>query len=76
LVFAGGIGENSAPVRRRICDGLQFLGIDIDDTLNQRHAALISSGRVAVRVIRTDEESVIADLTRRLLVMIDEGVGR
>jgi acetate kinase len=76
LVFAGGIGENSAPVRRRICDGLEFLGIDIDDTLNQRHAALISSGRVAVRVIRTDEESVIADLTRRLLVMIDEGVGR
>ena len=76
LVFAGGIGENSAPVRRRICDGLQFLGIDIDDALNQRHAALISSGRVAVRVIRTDEESVIADLTRRVLVMIDEGVGR
>jgi acetate kinase len=75
LVFAGGIGENSAPVRRRICDGLQFLGIDIDDALNQRHAALISSGRVAVRVIRTDEESVIADLTRRVLVMIDEGVG-
>jgi acetate kinase len=74
LVFAGGIGENSAPVRRRICDGLNFLGIDIDDTQNLRHAALISSGRVAVRVIRTDEESVIADLTRRVLVIIDEGV--
>ncbi len=28
LVFAGGIGENAAPVRRRICDGLQFLGIE------------------------------------------------
>jgi acetate kinase len=73
LVFAGGIGENSAPVRRRICDGLQFLGIDIDDALNERHAALISSGRVTVRVIRTDEESVIADLTRRMLAM-NEGV--
>jgi len=73
LVFAGGIGENSAPVRRRICDGLQFLGIEIDDTLNQQHAARISTGAVAVRVIRTDEESVIADLTRRVLEMIDEG---
>jgi acetate kinase len=73
LVFAGGIGENSAPVRRRICDGLQFLGIEIDDTLNQQHAARISTGAVAVRVIRTDEESVIADLTRHVLEMIDEG---
>jgi acetate kinase len=75
LVFAGGIGENSAPVRRRICDGLQFLGIEIDDTLNQQHAARISTGAVAVRVIRTDEESVIADLTRRVLEITDEGVG-
>jgi acetate kinase len=73
VVFAGGIGENSAPVRRRICDGLQFLGIEIDDSLNRRHAAQISTGSVAVRVIRTDEESVIADLTRRVLAMIDEG---
>jgi acetate kinase len=75
LVFAGGIGENSAPVRRRICDGLQFLGIEIDDTLNQQHAALISTGAVAVRVIRTDEESVIADLTGRALEINEEGVG-
>lgn len=74
LVFAGGIGENSAPVRQRICDGLQFLGIEIDDSLNRRHAAQISTGAVAVRVIRTDEESVIADLTGRVLTMIDEGV--
>jgi len=74
LVFAGGIGENSAPVRRRICDGLQFLGIEIDDTLNQQHAARISTGAVAVRVIRTDEESVIADLTGRVLAMTSEGV--
>jgi acetate kinase len=69
LVFAGGIGENSAPVRRRICEGLQCLGIEIDDSLNERHAARISTGRVAVRVIRTDEESVIAGFTARLLGM-------
>jgi acetate kinase len=74
LVFAGGIGENSAPVRHRICDGLRFLGIEIDESLNRRHAAQISTGAVAVRVIRTDEESVIADLTGRVLAMIDEGV--
>jgi acetate kinase len=74
VVFAGGIGENSAPVRARICDGLQFLGIEIDGSLNGRHAPRISNGAVAVRVIRTDEESVIAELTARLLGMIDRGV--
>jgi len=73
LVFAGGIGENSAAVRRRICDGLRFLGIEIDDDLNNRHSPLISTGAVAVRVIRTDEESVIASLTCRVLDM-NEGV--
>jgi acetate kinase len=62
LVFAGGIGENAAPVRERICAGLDFLGIDIDETANSRHAQRISTERssVTVRVIRTDEESVIA----------------
>jgi len=69
LVFAGGIGENAAPVRKRICDGLNFLGIDIDEAANDRHADRISSptGSVAVRVIRTDEESVIAAASIRLL---------
>lgn len=69
LVFAGGIGENAAPLRRRICDGLQFLGIEIDDLKNQRNAPQISpdTGAVAVRVIHTDEEIIIADLTATLL---------
>jgi acetate kinase len=69
LVFAGGIGENAAPVRRRICQGLAFLGIDIDAAANDRHAPRISTdtGAVSVRVIRTDEESVIATLTLRVL---------
>jgi acetate kinase len=70
LVFAGGIGENAAPVRKRICDGLNFLGIEIDDEANGRHAQRISTGTgssVTVRVIRTDEESVIAALSIRLL---------
>ena len=62
LVFTGGIGENAPLIRARICDGLSFLGIDIDATKNSEGAALISSAAagVAVRVIRTDEEFMIA----------------
>jgi acetate kinase len=69
LVFSGGIGENAAPVRRRICQGLAFLGIDIDVAANDRHAPRISTdaGAVSVRVIHTDEESVIATLASRVL---------
>jgi len=69
LVFAGGIGENAAPIRARICEGLEFLGIELNERRNARSAPLISadSGRVAVRVIRTDEESVIANSTIRVL---------
>jgi acetate kinase len=69
LVFAGGIGENAAAVRKRICDGLNYLGIDIDENANSRHARRISTdtGSVTVRVIRTDEESVIATASLRLL---------
>jgi len=64
LVFAGGIGEHAAPVQARICEGLEFLGIEIDPARNAAHAPLISisSGRVAVRVIPTDEERMIAQL--------------
>jgi acetate kinase len=62
LVFAGGIGENAPPVRERICNGLGFLGIELDRECNAKSAPLISSGigRVKVRVIRTDEELMIA----------------
>jgi acetate kinase len=70
LVFAGGIGENAAPLRKRICTGLEFLGIDIDEKANSGHAQRISTGAegsVTVRVIRTDEEAVIAASTIGLL---------
>ncbi len=75
LVFAGGIGENSAPIRGRICDGLQFIGIELDETRNRAHAAVISSGagRVTVRVIPTDEESVIARMTGEALARPSQG---
>jgi acetate kinase len=69
LVFAGGIGENSAVVRQRICAGLGFLGVRLDRRRNARHAAVISApgGRVTVRVIRTNEELMIGRATVRLL---------
>ncbi|HEX5400013.1 MAG TPA: acetate/propionate family kinase, partial [Verrucomicrobiae bacterium] len=58
LVFAGGIGENAPLVRARICEGLNFLGIELDSLRNKKAAAVISTdaSRVTVRVIRTDEE--------------------
>jgi acetate kinase len=69
LVFAGGIGENAPEIRRRICSGLSFLGITLDPARNEAGAALISSDAAAVqvRVIRTDEEAVIARASAALL---------
>lgn len=69
LVFAGGIGENAPSVRARICEGLGFLGVELDRKRNAKSAAVISpdNGRVAVRVIRTDEELMIARSACRTL---------
>ena len=69
LAFAGGIGENAPLIRERICDGLGFLGIELDQKRNAKHAPLISpdAGRVKVRVIRTDEELMIARSVTRVL---------
>lgn len=60
LVFSGGIGERSAQTRAEICAGLEFLGIEIDGEKNSSNESVISSGNVTVRVMRTDEEIVIA----------------
>jgi acetate kinase len=62
LVFSAGIGERSALIRARICQGLDFLGLALDEARNAAHAAVISTdaSRVAVRVMRTDEELMIA----------------
>jgi len=67
LVFSGGIGENAPVIRDRICAGLGFLGIRLSGARNARSAAVISAptGRVRVRVIRTDEELMIARAVRR-----------
>lgn len=69
LVFAGGIGENAPIIRTRICAGLDFLGISLDPALNAKNAPIISStnSNIAVRVIRTDEELMIARSTSHVL---------
>jgi acetate kinase len=69
LVFAGGIGENAPVIRSRICDGLGFLGIELDEGRNATAAALISAtdSPVAVRVMHTDEEWMIARTVCRVL---------
>jgi acetate kinase len=69
LVFAGGIGENAPVIRARICEGLGFLGIWLDPARNAATEPLISAqaSRVDVRVIRTDEEVMIAKAVGRIL---------
>ncbi len=69
LVFTGGIGEHAAPVRARVCAGLGFLGIDIDSARNGANAPIISrdGASVTVRVIKTNEDLMIARHTYRLM---------
>ncbi len=69
LVFAAGIGENAPTIRARICDGLGFLGIELDEKRNAANEGVISAetSRVPVRVIRTDEEYMIAETVCRIL---------
>jgi acetate kinase len=75
LVFSGGIGENSSVIRSRICQGLGFLGVSLDEASNAAGASVISkSGSgITVRVIRTDEESQIA---LSVLELLDEEQGQ
>jgi acetate kinase len=74
VVFTGGIGENSPEVRARICDGLQWIGIELHEELNRSHTGgsegLISKegSRPAVYVIPTDEELLIARDTVRCVL--------
>jgi acetate kinase len=69
LVFSAGIGERAGAIRARICDGLGFLGVELDAARNAADAAVISTdtSQAAVRVIRTDEELMIARFTSQVL---------
>src|SRR5438874_10662968 len=69
LVFSGGIGENSPEIRSGICEGLQFLGIDLEPSRNKNQEPVISKdgSRATIRVIRTDEEAFMARSVSRIL---------
>jgi len=69
LVFTAGIGEHNAVIRERVCRGLGFLGVKLDDAANAGGAALISGpdSNVAVAVERTNEEWIAAVNACRLL---------
>ena len=69
LVFTAGIGERSAPVRKAICERLGWLGVQIDSSANDAHAAVFNrpDAAVEVRMIPTDEEVVIAHHTLNVM---------
>jgi acetate kinase len=69
LVFAGGIGEHSAPVRKNVCEGLAFLGVALDGSSNQSNADQISASKskVPVRIVPSREDQQIARHSRALL---------
>ena len=72
LIFAGGIGENASAIRARICERLDFLGLELDHARNAAGQPVISSNasRVKVRVMRTNEEIMIAKTTARVLGLL------
>ncbi len=69
IVFTGGIGENAVPIRARVCTGMGWLGLEIDEEANAAGGPVISTPESAVRIlaIRTDEEAVLAREARRHL---------
>ena len=69
VVFTGGIGENAAVIRARVCRDMRWLGLDLDELANAAGGPCISTSnsRVSAWVIRTNEEAVIAAHTRRLV---------
>ena len=69
IVFTAGIGENDAAMRQRICARLAWLGVELDEQANAAGAPLVSTpgSHVAVRVIPTDEERMIALHTLHVL---------
>jgi acetate kinase len=69
LVFTGGIGENDAAIRAEVAEGCRWLGLQLDPALNRRGEGRISAAtsRIAVRVVPTDEERMIAQHTAKVL---------
>ena len=77
LVFTGGIGENAAPIRARICRDARWLGLELDEEANTRNGPRLSrnDSRVSAWVIPTDEELMIALHTRSVLASNTDSIG-
>src|SRR5262245_45562989 len=69
LVFTGGIGEHGSKIRARICNELEFIGVKLDTDADTSQAPVISAtgSVVTVRIMRTNEELMIARHTRGVL---------
>jgi acetate kinase len=72
LIFAGGIGENGPETREAVCEGLEFMGLELDKKINDglRSKEMVIStqtSKVTVMVVPTDEELVIAEDTLRII---------
>jgi len=69
LVFTGGIGENAAVIRKKVCTGLEFLGIELDYEANQKNENVISVAEAGVKVyvMPTDEELMMAETVSELM---------
>lgn len=69
LVFSGGVGQNAAVLRGRVCGALAWIGVELDPEANRRHASRLElpGSRVGIRRVVADEEAVIASGTMRVL---------
>ena len=80
MVFTGGIGENAAPIRKRCCQGLEGLGITVDDRKNEKAGGEVleiqrDNGLVKVLAVRTNEEREIAEQAVAVLLRARDGRG-
>jgi acetate kinase len=81
IVFTGGIGENAAPIRKQCCQGLEALGITVDDRKNEKtYEEVLEIQRdgapVKVLAVRTNEEREIAEQTVAVLLRTRESEGK
>jgi acetate kinase len=68
LVFSGGVGENAFYIREKVCQGLEYMGIEPDTQKNKNNESIISkdTSRVKILVVKANEEKIIAEDTYKI----------
>jgi acetate kinase len=68
LVFSGGVGENAFYIREKVCQGLEYMGIELDTRKNKNNESIISkdTSRVKILVVNANEEKIIAEDTYKI----------